>query len=193
MKQYFKNTWEAIWTVLIGMKITFKHLFTPSVTILYPEEKLQLPERSRNRLYVNIDDCIGCDQCVRACPVDCITLDTVKSVPGDDLGVTSNGKKKALWVTRFDIDIAKCCYCSLCVYPCPTECIKMTDIYEFSEWDRDNLIYHFATLSDEEVKIRKENYSKLEAEKAAQKAAAAAAPKPKPQPAPAPDKPAENK
>lgn len=191
MKQYLKNTWEAIWTVLIGMKITFKHLFTPAVTILYPEEKLQLPERSRNRLYVNIDDCIGCDQCVRACPVDCITLDTVKGVPGDDLGTTSNGKKKALWVTKFDIDIAKCCFCSLCVYPCPTECIKMTDVYEFSELDRDNLIYHFATLTDEEVKLKKENYAKLEAEKAAQKAATAA--KPKSQPVVSTEKPAETK
>jgi len=190
MKQYFKNTWDAIWTVLIGMKITFKHLFTPAVTIQYPDEKLQLPERSRNRLYVNIDDCIGCDQCVRACPVDCITLETVKGVPGDDLGLTSNGKKKALWVTKFDIDIAKCCYCSLCVYPCPTDCIKMTDIYEFSEWDRDNLIYHFGVMSDDEVKTRKENFAKFEAEKAAQKAAAAAAPKAKPQPLP--EKPAEN-
>lgn len=194
MKQYFKNTWDGIWTVLVGMKITFKHLFTPAVTIQYPDEKLQLPERSRNRLYVNIDDCIGCDQCVRACPVDCITLDTVKGVPGDDLGITSNGKKKALWVTKFDIDIAKCCYCSLCVYPCPTDCIKMTDIYEFSELDRDNLVYRFATLSEDEIKTKKDNYAKLEAEKAAAKAAAAAAPKPKPpQPVDAAVKPAENK
>jgi len=172
MKQYLKNTWDAIWTVLVGMKITFNHLFKPSVTIQYPEVKLTLPERSRNRLYVNIDDCIGCDQCARACPVSCITIETVKSVPGEDLGKTSNGKKKALWVTQFDIDVAKCCYCSLCVYPCPTECIKMTDVYEFSEYERENLIYHFATLKPEEAEQKKQNYAKLEAEKAAAKAAA---------------------
>jgi NADH-quinone oxidoreductase subunit I len=189
IKQYFLNTWSGIWTVLVGMKITFKHLFTPSVTIQYPDVKVELPERSRNRLYVNMDDCIGCDQCARACPVSCIEIETVKSVPGDEVGKTSNGKKKALWVTKFNIDFAKCCCCQLCVFPCPTECIKMTSIYEFSEFERDNLLYNFATLTPAEVDEKKDSYAKLEAEKAAQKAAAAA--EPKPVAAPAPEKPKE--
>jgi len=178
MKQYLRNTWDGIFTVLVGMKITFKHLFTPSVTIQYPDVKVTLPERVRNRLYVNMDDCIGCDQCSRACPVSCIEIETVKSVPGDELGVTSNGKKKALWVTKFNIDIAKCCYCQLCVFPCPTECIYMTDVYEFAEFERSNLLYKFATLTDEEAAQKKVNYEKVQAEKEALKAAAAAKPKP---------------
>lgn len=182
MKQYFKNTWEGIWTVLVGMKITFKHLFTPAVTIQYPDVKMELPDRSRNRLYVNIDDCIGCDQCARACPVDCITIETVKSTPGEDLGKTSQGKKKALWVTKFDIDFAKCCCCSLCTYPCPTECITMTDVHEFSEYYREDLVYHFSSMKQQEVQEKKENYAKAEAEKAALKAAGASAPKAAPAP-----------
>ena len=161
-------------TIFIGMKVTLKHLFVPAVTIQYPDEKLTLPQRERNRLYVNMDDCIGCDQCARACPVDCITIETVKSLPTEDLGKTSNGKKKVLWVTQFDIDIAKCCYCQLCVFPCPTECIYMTDVYEFSEYERGNLLYNFITLTPEEVAEKKDNFAKLEAEKAAQKAKAAA-------------------
>lgn len=175
MKQYFKNTWEGLYTVFVGMKITFKHLFVPSVTIQYPSVKVPLPERVRNRLYVNMDDCIGCDQCARACPVNCITIETVKSLPEEDLGKTSNDKKKALWVTKFDIDIAKCCYCQLCVFPCPTECIYMTDVYEFAEFERNNLIYNFATLTAEEAEEKKANYEKMMAEKEAQKAAAAKA------------------
>lgn len=175
MGQYFKNIWSAISTISIGMKVTFKHLFVPAVTIQYPDVKLELPERERNRLYVNMDDCIGCDQCSRACPVSCIEINTVKSLPEEDLGKTSNGKKKALWVTKFDIDIAKCCFCQLCVFPCPTECIYMTDVYEFSEFKRDNLIYDYATLSPEERVQKKLNYEKYEVQKAAEKAAAAAA------------------
>ncbi len=178
MKQYLKNTWDGIFTVLVGMKITFKHLFTPAVTIQYPDIKIQLPERVRNRLYVNIDDCIGCDQCARACPVECIDIETVKNVPGEDLGTTSNGKKKALWVTKFNIDIAKCCYCQLCVFPCPTECIYMTDVYEFSEYERGNLLYKFSAMTEMEAADKKSNYEKFQAEKEAQKAAAAAKPKP---------------
>lgn len=174
MKQYLENVWSGVVTVLIGMKVTFKHLFVPAVTIQYPDVRPDLPERERNRLYVNMDDCIGCDQCARACPVDCIQIETVKSLPAEDLGKTSNGKKKALWVTKFDIDIAKCCFCQLCVFPCPTECIYMTDVYEFSEYDRNKLVYNFVTLTAGEIEEKKDNFAKMEAEKAAQKAAAAA-------------------
>jgi NADH-quinone oxidoreductase chain I len=175
MRQYFVDIFQSVWTILIGMKITFRHLFTPAVTIQYPDVRRPIPERARNRLYVNMDDCIGCDQCAMACPVDCIIIETAKSLPTEDLGMTSTGQKKRLWVTQFDIDIAKCCYCGLCVYPCPTECIKMTDVYEFSEFDRNNLIYNYATLTTEEITAVKVNVAQMEKEAAAKKAAAAAA------------------
>lgn len=172
MKEYFSNIWVGLSTIAIGLKVTFKHLFVPAVTIQYPSVRVELPERERNRLYVNMDDCIGCDQCSRACPVSCIEIETVKGLPTEDLGKTSNGKKKALWVTKFNIDFAKCCYCQLCVFPCPTECIYMTDVYEFSEFHREDLIYDFVTLTPEEREHKKLNYQKYEAEKAAEKAAA---------------------
>jgi formate hydrogenlyase subunit 6/NADH:ubiquinone oxidoreductase subunit I len=199
-KKYFKNVWLGVYTVLVGMKITFSHLFTKAVTIQYPDERLQLPERERNRLFVNIDDCIGCDQCARACPVDCIYLETIKVIPGDIVGrtgVTSNGKKKALYVPTFTIDIAKCCYCQLCVFPCPTECIYMTDVFEFSEYDRNKFIYEFTDMTPEQViekKAKLEVFNKEQEEKkaAAAKAKAEATAKPKePAPAKEDDKPKE--
>lgn len=183
MKEYFKNTFDAIYTVLVGMKITFKHLFVPSVTIQYPDVKPQMPERARNRLFVNMDDCIGCDQCARACPVNCISIETLKSTPDDSPGETSQGKKKALWITKFDIDIAKCCFCSLCVYPCPTECIKMTQVYEFSEFDRNDLLYRFAVMTPEEITDKQNKFDVFTAAKEAEKLAAAKAKADKPKPA----------
>jgi len=192
MGRYFRNIWDGVVTVLVGMKVTWRHLFTRAVTIQYPDVKLKLPERARNRLYVNMDDCIGCDQCAMACPVDCIMIETVKSTPDVDLGLTSVGTKKRLYVTKFDIDIAKCCYCALCVYPCPTECIKMTDVYEFSEYERKNLMYSFAVMSPEEIDQAKSKLAAHEKVETAKKAAAAAArasatppAAPKPSPAPA--------
>ena len=173
MRDYIFNFWQGLYTILVGMKVTFKHLFVPAVTIQYPTVKPQLPERERNRLYVNMDDCIGCDQCARACPVNCIEIETVKSLPEEDLGKTSNGKKKVLWVTTFNIDFAKCCYCQLCVFPCPTECIYMTDTYEFSEFQRENLVYDFVTLLPEERLQKKKNFEEMQAKKEAEKAAAA--------------------
>ncbi|MFN0156814.1 MAG: NuoI/complex I 23 kDa subunit family protein [Bacteroidota bacterium] len=175
MGRYFKNIWEGITTVLVGMRITWGHMFTPSVTIQYPDVKLKLPERARNRLYVNMDDCIGCDQCSMACPVNCITIETLKSTPDVDLGLTSVGTKKRLYVPVFDIDIAKCCYCALCVYPCPTECIKMTDVYEFSEYERQDLNYNFSTMTSPEIDTVKSKLATYEKEQAQKKAAAPAA------------------
>jgi NADH-quinone oxidoreductase chain I len=175
VKEYFNGVYVGVKTALIGMKITVSHLFTPAVTIQYPTQKMKLPERARNRLYVNMDDCIGCDQCSMACPVDCITIETIKSTPEDNLGVTSTGQKKRLHVPVFDIDIAKCCYCGLCVPPCPTECIKMTDVYEFAEFDRHNLIYSFATMTPAEIETARAKAKKMEEEAAAKKAAAAKA------------------
>ncbi len=152
MVKYFKDIYEAISSIFIGMGVTFGHLFTRAVTEQYPHVKQKLPDRSRQKLFVDIDDCIGCLQCARACPVDCITIETVKAGKEEDLGETSTGQKKRLHVTRFDIDMAKCCYCADCVFPCPTECIVMTPDYEFATYDRNSLILKFTGYTPEQVK-----------------------------------------
>ena len=165
---------------MTGLGITWRHMIRirkDNVTLQYPEERWPRPERNigfdfseyniiRSRLQVDIDDCIGCLKCERACPVQCIKIVTVKSgAKGEDLmdightGLTSNGTKKALIVTRFDIDMSECCYCNLCVYPCPEDCIYMTGgpnskkhpiDYEFSQYDRNDLIFKFAKEVEEE-------------------------------------------
>ncbi|NOX89685.1 MAG: NADH-quinone oxidoreductase subunit I [Calditrichaeota bacterium] len=163
MREYFKNIYEAIVTILIGMGVTFRHLFVPSVTLQYPHEKLKLPERSRMKLFVNIDDCIGCRQCERACPVDCITIDTIKAGKDEDLGAASNGQKKRFHVTKFDIDMSLCCFCNLCTFPCPTECIYMTPEFDFATYDRNNLIYHFSNYTPEQVQELKEREAQQKA------------------------------
>lgn len=154
-----KDGWRTFKSIFKGMGITFGHLFSPSVTLQYPEERMELPKGARARLYVNIDDCIGCNLCARACPVNCIDIETVPSTADVDLGVTSTGNPKRFWLTRFNIDMAKCMYCDLCVHPCPTECIYMVPEYEYSEFDRTNLVYHFSNLKPEmvaEVKVKAE-------------------------------------
>jgi NADH-quinone oxidoreductase subunit I len=88
--------------------------------------------------------------------------------------MTSVGTKKRLYVPVFDIDIAKCCYCGLCVYPCPTECIKMTDVFEFSEYERANLIYNFSVMTAAEIDQARGRLAAYEKDQAAKKAAAAA-------------------
>lgn len=174
MSRYLVNIWQSISTLLIGMGITIRHLIKirkGNVTLQYPKEKWPQPQRKigfdpkiynviRSKLDVDIDDCIGCLKCVRACPVDCIIIETVKVPKGTDIGTTSNNTKKRLLVKRFDIDMTECLYCNLCVYPCPEECIYMTGgpnsekkviDYEFSKYDRRELLFRFAKITEKEI------------------------------------------
>ena len=174
MKRYFYNIWETATTLMIGLGVTFGHLLRirkGNVTLQYPEERWPQPQRDigfnldrynviRSRLHVDIDDCIGCLQCVRDCPVDCIKIETVKVDKGLDIGTTSNDTKKRLLVTRFDIDMTECCFCNLCTYPCPEDCIYMTGgpnsrkhpiDYEYSTYDRSDLIFRFSNVDPDQV------------------------------------------
>jgi NADH-quinone oxidoreductase subunit I len=144
MKTWFLDVWEGFWTVLVGMKITWRHLFTKKVTLHYPEEKWQLPPRSRMRLFMKYEDCIGCGQCARACPVQCIYIKAEKRPATSPAIFAANGQPIKLDVSVFDIDMSLCCYCNLCTYPCPTDCIYMTPDYEFATTDLTQHFYRFA-------------------------------------------------
>jgi len=173
MQQYFKNIYEAIATILIGMGVTFRHLFTKSVTLQYPHVKHELPKGSRQKLHVDMALCEGCRGCERACPVSCIEIDTVKVGKDEDAGTLPDGKKRRLHVVRFDIDMAKCCYCNLCTFPCPTNAIYMTPEYEFSSYDRKSFIINFSDFTPEKAAEMLERERREKEAAAAAKAAAA--------------------
>jgi len=139
-----RDVWEGFSTVLVGMNITWRHLFVNKVTLHYPEEKWQLPPKSRMRLFMKYEDCIGCGQCARACPVDCIYIKTDKRPATAPAIWAADGTPIKLDTKVFDIDMSLCCYCNLCTYPCPTNCIYMTPEYEFASTDLTNHLYHFA-------------------------------------------------
>jgi len=144
VKEWLHDLWFGFYTVLVGMKITWRHLFVDKVTLHYPEEKWILPPKSRMRLFMKYEDCIGCGQCARACPVDCIYIKTEKRPATKPAIWAADGTPIKLDTHVFDIDMSLCCYCNLCTYPCPTNCIYMTPEYEFAATDLTNHLYHFA-------------------------------------------------
>lgn len=50
----------------------------------------------------------------------------------------------------------------------------MTEVFEFSESKRENLLYHFATMDDKEANLHKDNWKKWEVEANALRAKQAA-------------------
>jgi len=174
MGEYLKNVWTWFYTILVGMKITLRHLFAPKVTIQYPDERYPIPSNARNRLQLDPDACNGCLQCSRICPVQCITIETLKVIPDDpEQPKMGDGTPRKIWVPRYDIDFAKCCFCGLCTTVCPTEAIKHTTDFEYSSYTRDGLIYHFSSMTPEKVEQKKKLLAEWnEKQKAAKEAAA---------------------
>ena len=107
MKKYFSDIFQSVWTVLLGMKITGQHLFTRACTMQYPDQRWVLPERSRMRLFNKIEDCIGCGQCVRACPVDCIYMTTEKRTK-EEAPVFARMARRSNCASRSSTSICPC-------------------------------------------------------------------------------------
>jgi NADH-quinone oxidoreductase subunit I len=174
MLNYFKNMWLGVFTVLVGLRLTLIHLFARNVTVQYPDEQYPIPPNARNRLYLDPDLCDACLRCVKACPVNCITVESLRAVPALTPPL-KNGDKRNLWVTDYKIDFAKCCFCALCVEPCPTSAIIMTTEFEYSAYTREELHYTFVKMSDEDRKEKESQLAVYQEEQKKKKAADAAA------------------
>jgi len=143
MREYVRNIYLTVKTILIGMGITLRYCFARTVTVQYPDVAPVLQPRFRGIHYYEIEKCIACDQCARACPVDCIYIE--KSAPrkiDKATGVAVGGA-----MVRFAIDYGKCMFCALCVEPCPTECIHMGDVHAMAGFDRESLVVEFTELA----------------------------------------------
>lgn len=150
---YFRDIYLACKSTVVGMWITFRHLFTPPVTLHYPVEKWKLPADYRGMLFNDVDDCIVCNQCADVCPAECILIEGTRAEKNEDLGVCSDGKtKKKIKLTRFDIELNHCLWCGLCTEVCPTECLVMTEEYEFAAFQREKLYMRYVPSDWKAVK-----------------------------------------
>lgn len=143
MRSYFRNLYRSVYTVLIGMRITLRYYFASPITRQYPDAPPTLQPRFRGFHYFEIEKCIGCDMCAKACPVDCIYIE--KSGPRKIDKATGIARGGAL--ERFAIDFSKCMFCALCIEPCPTECIHMGDVHDMSAFDRRSMVVEYTELA----------------------------------------------
>lgn len=143
MSRYFRNVYRTISTILIGMRITLRYYFARTVTMQYPDVAPALAPRFRGFHIFEIEKCIGCDMCAKACPVDCIYIEKSGARKIDkETNIARGGAMQ-----RFAIDYAKCMFCALCIEPCPTDCIHMGDLHDLSGFDRNSMVVEFTDLA----------------------------------------------
>lgn len=181
---YWTNIVTAVSTLLQGLKLTGKHIVASRrsktsvditeagyfdkqqgiATIQFPHETIPVPDNGRYQLYNEIDDCIVCDKCAKICPVNCITIEPIRSP--EEFGKTSDGTSKRIYAAKFDIDMGKCCFCGLCTTVCPTECLTMTKTYDFSVLDIREHNFPFGNMSEDQVAIKKNEWEVYQQNKA---------------------------
>ncbi len=153
--------------MLIGLKTTGKYLPKKSVTLQYPDERWTMPERSRGVVVLLSDpetgelNCNACLVCMKQCPVNAIYVEQVK-----------DPETKKRYPGEFKIDNTICCFCGICEEVCNFDAIKLTGKYEFSVFNKQELIYDKGRLQEigRDVKYEPRKKKKREAKPSAKPA-----------------------
>jgi formate hydrogenlyase subunit 6/NADH:ubiquinone oxidoreductase subunit I len=159
--EYFRNILNATVSIFHGLAVTFSYMFRKPITIQYPDRipkpvSEMLPSGFRGILEVDLGGCIGDMACMRRCPIDCIKIATER-----------DPQTKALFITRFDIDVARCMVCGLCSEVCLTGAIRHSTEFEASTANVINLVCQYVKpgtqvaaykiVKGEEAKLRPQN------------------------------------
>lgn len=128
-----------------GLGVTLKHLLHPAVTQQYPDEKPDLPPRTRGVIALKEANCTVCYMCSRECPDWCIYIDAHKETHEP----ASGGRARSMKVLdRFAIDYALCMYCGICVEVCPFDALFWSPEFEYAEHDIVELIHEKERLEE---------------------------------------------
>ena len=148
--KYFSGLFVGIGSLLGGMAVTWKELWTKKVTQQYPEnrETLVISDRFRCELTMPHDEnnehaCTACGICQMNCPNGTITVNS-------KIIETEDGKKKKILDT-YSWDLGMCTFCNLCVLTCPSGAIKFNNHFENAVFTRSKLVEQ---LNHEGSKLR---------------------------------------
>jgi len=140
---YFRNIGRAVRTVAAGLRVTLPYHFARTVVVQYPDVAPALQSRYRGFHTYQIERCIACEACAKACPAGCIHVGKTgprKLDKARDLAVGGA-------MTEYTIDYGSCLFCGLCTEVCPTGCLKMGSLHDHSCYRRQDLVADFVQLA----------------------------------------------
>ena len=145
MIAYFSEIIGGLWSLFIGMFITGKEFFSPTVTVQYPYQKLEMSDNYRGHIQLIADEkgkpkCVVCMMCQRACPSGCITL----------AGEKPEGEKKKV-LTQYSLDFTKCSLCGSCVESCNFGAIEFSKEYELAGYRKEDFIFDLLQRLEEKT------------------------------------------
>jgi len=157
--------------ILKGFAITMRNMLRPTITVQYPEQRLELPERARWRVTQKFTEdgapkCTACLICERECPDYVLRIDWEQLTRSGADGAEEKYKR----IHKYVYEVGACMMCGLCVESCVFDAIEMSHDYELARIDPSLLSIELLTDADAAAPKRK--------------AAAAAAQAPAPAPAP---------
>lgn len=133
-----------------GLGVTLKHMLQRSITQEYPDEKPNLPPRTRGVIALKQENCTVCYKCSRECPDWCIYIDAHKETHPP----ASGGRARSVKVLdRFAIDYALCMYCGICVEVCPFDALFWAPDFEYAEYDIFGLTHEKERLEEWTYKV----------------------------------------
>ncbi len=135
MVTYFTDIFNGLISLFIGMGITFKEFFKPTVTVSYPYETLTMPDKFRGHteLIENEEgnpNCVVCGLCERACPSNCISL----------AGEKPEGEKKKV-LTKYILNFTTCSLCGSCVESCNFNALTFSKEYNLASTRKEDFIF----------------------------------------------------
>lgn len=131
LKKYPQNPAATLWVmkpIWHVLKLLGKTIVRRPVCIMYPYERMWVPDNFRGRPGLDFNKCVGCGMCARMCPTTAILM---VDAPDD------NGKI----VKRPQINLGRCAFCGFCAEYCPLDAMTVTPEYELAEYTREDLIY----------------------------------------------------
>lgn len=121
-----------------GLTTTARHLFSPKVTVSFPEERPQIGNpliyRGVHRLNKDADGrvkCVACFLCATACPAHCIDIIAAES-PWPD---------REKYPESFVIDELRCIFCGMCEEACPVDAVELTSLMDLTGRSREEMIF----------------------------------------------------